>query len=72
MLLVTFRANETSQVVITGDFFQLPPVSKNKQMCFAFEAVAWKETVKRAIKLTQVFRQKDTGEHLGLYGLTSC
>ena len=37
-------------------------------MRFAFEAVAWKQTIKRAIRLTKVFRQKDEGEHLGLYG----
>jgi ATP-dependent DNA helicase PIF1 len=66
MFLVIFSADETSQVVITGDFFQLPPVCKNKPMHFAFEAVAWKQTIKRAIRLTQVFRQKDKGKHLGL------
>ncbi len=68
MFPATFGANETSQVVITGDFFQLPPVSKgNKPMRFAFDAVAWKQTITRAIRLTKVFRQKDEGEHLGLY-----
>jgi ATP-dependent DNA helicase PIF1 len=59
------RLMRLAQVVITGDFFQLPPVSKNKPMCYAFEAVAWKKTIKRAIRLTKVFRQKDKGEHLG-------
>ena len=69
MFLMTFGTDETSQVVITGDFFQLPPVNRgNKQTRFAFEAVAWKQTIKRAIRLTKVFRQKDEGEHLGLYG----
>lgn len=72
MFPVTFGVDETSQVVITGDFFQLPPVSKgNRPIRYAFEAVAWTQTIKRAIRLTKVFRQKDEGEHPSLYGLTS-
>lgn len=63
-VLADLSVNEISQVVITGDFFQLPPVSKNKPICFAFEADAWKKTIKKAIRLTKVFRQKDKGEHL--------
>ncbi|TFY59772.1 hypothetical protein EVG20_g7664 [Dentipellis fragilis] len=48
------------QVIVTGDFFQLPPVQKgNQQVKFAFEAEMWKKSVKRTIKLTKVFRQKD-------------
>ena len=54
-------------MVVTGDFFQLPPVSKGSTpVRFAFEATAWKETIKRAIKLTKVFRQKDEGTNLAL------
>ncbi|GAA5871155.1 hypothetical protein JCM3774_006807 [Rhodotorula dairenensis] len=49
------------QLVVTGDFFQLPPVTKgSKNPSFAFEAAAWKESIQHTVNLTQVFRQKDT------------
>jgi len=47
------------QVVLTGDFFQLPPVEKNGQARFCFEAASWKSTIHATIQLEQVFRQKD-------------
>jgi ATP-dependent DNA helicase PIF1 len=47
------------QVVLTGDFFQLPPVSRG-MATFAFEAKAWKSSIDYTVNLTQVFRQKDT------------
>lgn len=47
------------QVIITGDFFQLPPVNPNKVSKFAFEAKSWSTVVQRTVMLTQVFRQKD-------------
>ncbi|TPX59716.1 hypothetical protein PhCBS80983_g02276 [Powellomyces hirtus] len=45
------------QLVICGDFMQLPPVARNSK--FAFEAQTWSKCVKRTIQLTHVFRQKD-------------
>ncbi|MBW0483498.1 hypothetical protein O181_023213 [Austropuccinia psidii MF-1] len=48
------------QVVIAGDFFQLPPVSNKSQVLFAFNAKKWSECISQTISLTQVFRQKDT------------
>jgi ATP-dependent DNA helicase PIF1 len=53
------------QLVITGDFFQLPPVpdgDKNRQMKFAFEAATWNTSIDHTIGLTEVFRQRDPGE----------
>ena len=47
------------QLIITGDFFQLPPVMKTGDAKFAFEAQHWKECVPNMYNLTQVFRQKD-------------
>lgn len=50
------------QLVITGDFFQLPPVPEGGRLAkFAFEAETWNTTVDATIKLTQVFRQRDHG-----------
>lgn len=49
-----------SQLVITGDFFQLPPVTEaNTEPFFAFESSEWKRSIKRTVTLTHVFRQKD-------------
>lgn len=51
------------QVVITGDFFQLPPVPDNGKIAkFAFDAATWNTSIEHTIGLTQVFRQKDPGK----------
>lgn len=48
------------QLVVTGDFFQLPPVAGNGQQAkFAFESEAWGKCIDYTIKLEQVFRQRD-------------
>lgn len=48
------------QIVMTGDFFQLPPVMKESDdVKFAFEADSWRDIVDDTMVLTQVFRQKD-------------
>ncbi|TPX77514.1 hypothetical protein CcCBS67573_g01230 [Chytriomyces confervae] len=46
------------QLVICGDFMQLPPVSRGESH-FAFEAKSWKSCMSRTILLKEVFRQKD-------------
>ncbi|KAI3399093.1 hypothetical protein diail_7893 [Diaporthe ilicicola] len=53
------------QLVITGDFFQLPPVpdSHSRDTKFAFEAATWNTSIDHTIGLTEVFRQKDPGRH---------
>ncbi|GJE93501.1 ATP-dependent DNA helicase PIF1 [Phanerochaete sordida] len=49
------------QLVVTGDFFQLPPVTRGgKEPFFAFQSTAWKQCIEHTVTLTQVFRQKDT------------
>lgn len=55
------RAFGGIQVVITGDFFQLPPVPDGgkKEAKFAFDAATWNTSIDHTIGLTQVFRQKD-------------
>jgi ATP-dependent DNA helicase PIF1 len=47
------------QLIVTGDFFQLPPVAKGSATKFAFEADTWKQSVKHTFNLTKVFRQSD-------------
>ena len=44
------------QLVVCGDFYQLPPV-KLKLEKFAFEAKTWPKVIMTSICLTQVFRQ---------------
>lgn len=51
------------QLVITGDFFQLPPVPDyGKVAKFAFDAATWGPTIDHTIGLHHVFRQKDPGK----------
>lgn len=53
------------QLVITGDFFQLPPVPDyGKVAKFSFDAATWNTSIDHTIGLTQVFRQKDPGASL--------
>lgn len=52
------------QLIITGDFFQLPPVpdsggDKKREATFAFDASTWNTSIDHTIGLTQVFRQRD-------------
>lgn len=52
------------QLVLVGDFFQLPPIRKAlesdpNQPLFAFEAESWSELMPEAYELTQIMRQKD-------------
>ncbi|SCZ87336.1 BZ3500_MvSof-1268-A1-R1_Chr2-2g04802 [Microbotryum saponariae] len=47
------------QLVVTGDFLQLPPVAKGVPT-FAFEAKEWNRCIHHTVNLTQVFRQSDT------------
>ena len=51
------------QLVITGDFFQLPPVPDHggRDAKFSFDASTWNTSIEHTIGLTQVFRQKDPG-----------
>ena len=47
------------QVIFVGDFFQLPPVSRNDRVQFAFESDAWKEANPVVCYLSEQHRQED-------------
>lgn len=48
------------QVLIFGDFYQLPPIIKDKSgRTYAFETNTWKELGLQTIQLTKVMRQQD-------------
>lgn len=51
------RAFGGIQLVLTGDFYQLPPVDSAPK--FAFEANSWNRVVTKQIELKKVFRQTD-------------
>lgn len=50
------------QIVCSGDFFQLPPVSKDQQSQFCFQSPSWSRAMTRTVTLTKVFRQKGDNE----------
>lgn len=45
------------QLILTGDFFQLPPVNSKR---FCFEAKAWNNVLTHAINLTKIYRQRES------------
>lgn len=49
------------QLLLSGDFFQLPPVPPKRggEASFAFESPAWRLAVPHTVELTAVFRQED-------------
>lgn len=57
------------QIVLCGDFYQLPPVDGKKdfqkeEVIYAFESNFWKSHVKLQIILTKIFRQQTDKEFL--------
>lgn len=57
------RSNEPFggiQLVLSGDYYQLPPVSRNpRERKFCFESKCWSSCVNACIELNTVFRQSD-------------
>ena len=47
------------QVLFVGDFFQLPPISREGDVKFVFESPQWSEIIQETIELTVINRQKD-------------
>jgi uracil-DNA glycosylase len=47
------------QVVLIGDFLQLPPVTKGEDIKFAFESEKWNEIIHEVVELTYIHRQQD-------------
>ena len=48
------------QVILLGDFYQLPPVAKfGEDNRFCFESERWEEVIHEKITLTEIMRQKD-------------
>jgi ATP-dependent DNA helicase PIF1 len=47
-------------LILSGDFLQLPPVSRyNENKKYCFQAKCWNEVIDLTLKLTQVLRQND-------------
>ncbi len=49
------------QVILSGDFFQLPPIGKGQAAAYAFMAEAWQELSLQACYLSEQHRQTDDG-----------
>ncbi len=64
IILKAFKKNNKAfggiQVILSGDFFQLPPISKSKtNKRFAWQAPSWKELNLQTCYLEKKFRQND-------------
>ncbi len=47
------------QLLVLGDFYQLPPVSNDQQVDFCFNSQGWQEADFKLFELTEIFRQSD-------------
>lgn len=47
------------QILVIGDFFQLPPVSQDNQVDFCFISDAWQSANFKLFELTEIYRQSD-------------
>jgi len=47
------------QLVLVGDFCQLPPVSREEETQFVFESELWSSVIKTAVVLNKIWRQTD-------------
>lgn len=47
------------QLVLAGDFYQLPPISKGEDTVFLFESPLWTQMNLTHYELTEIVRQKD-------------
>lgn len=50
------------QIIVAGDFFQLPPVKNTwyfDEGRFSFESLIWKSAIPHHINLEEIYRQKD-------------
>ena len=52
-------------VILVGDFFQLPPISRDREVKFAYESKVWRELNLLTCYLTEQYRQDDN-EFLGV------
>lgn len=53
------------QVILCGDFAQLPPVSKDT-IDYAFLTLAWKESNLHTVYLTEIMRQRDDSQFIDI------
>lgn len=54
-----FRSFGGLQVIICGDFFQLPPVNREQKAQFAFDSFVWQNSGIKVCYLEEQFRQDD-------------
>jgi ATP-dependent DNA helicase PIF1 len=47
------------QLVLCGDFLQLPPVTAKGERRYCFQSKSWRRSVTRTVELTEVHRQRD-------------
>ncbi len=53
------QSDFSGSLMVVGDFLQLPPVAREQELSFAFEAQSWKRFAFKSIELTHNFRSED-------------
>lgn len=48
------------QLILSGDFYQLPPVSEGEKLEYCFQSLMWSKCIDFSIKLTQDIRQYES------------
>jgi energy-coupling factor transporter ATP-binding protein EcfA2 len=54
------------QLVLCGDFLQLPPVGDSKSVKFCFQSKLWRKCLKHTFYLEKIFRQQDDQQFVDL------
>jgi len=54
------------QVIVSGDFFQLPPVNRDKLKNYCFNSGAWKNINMKTCYLQKIYRQQGDEEFIGI------
>lgn len=58
-MLSEIPGNLKKQIILAGDFMQLPPISKNRETLFAFQSKYWDKLNFKCVVLEEVYRQAD-------------
>jgi ATP-dependent exoDNAse (exonuclease V) alpha subunit len=60
------------QIIVSGDFFQLPPVNKDNTKNYCFNAASWKQARFKTCYLKKIYRQENDLEFIEILNNIRC